>query len=297
MTEAEWLASDDPAAMLRLCDPSERKLRLFAAACCRAVWPSLDDPSRLAVAAVEAYIEEDGGQPHVPLQAVRHSYRTVSGLAAIAMMDFDLLRAAFLDTRAYEPEPPASARAALLRDIVGNPSRPVTRHRVYRTGDPDAPSVVKDWNGHVALDMCRDCGKGESELSGPCVWLTPLVVAIAREAYDERPGRKCEACGGRGFPKRDPRLDCDACHGTGRIEDRTLDPDRLAVLRDALEDAGCPTTEECPSCDGVGAFRSSLGRCDKCGYTGRVPHPLLAHLREPGPHVRGCWAVDLLLGY
>ena len=23
---------------------------------------------------------------------------------------------------------------------------------------------------------------------------------------------------------------------------------------------------------------------------------LLAHLRGPGPHVRGCWAVDLLLG-
>ncbi len=41
---------------------------------------------------------------------------------------------------------------------------------------------------------------------------------------------------------------------------------RLPVLADALEDAGCADAE------------------------------LLGHLRGPGPHVRGCWAVDLVLG-
>jgi hypothetical protein len=46
----------------------------------------------------------------------------------------------------------------------------------------------------------------------------------------------------------------------------TLDPDRLAVLADALEDAGCDNAD------------------------------ILSHLRGPGPHVRGCWVVDLLLG-
>ena len=40
----------------------------------------------------------------------------------------------------------------------------------------------------------------------------------------------------------------------------------LPVLGDALEDAGCADPE------------------------------LLGHLRGPGPHVRGCWALDLLLG-
>lgn len=30
--------------------------------------------------------------------------------------------------------------------------------------------------------------------------------------------------------------------------------------------------------------------------TGRLPHPILAHLREPGPHVRGCHIIDLLTG-
>jgi hypothetical protein len=44
-----------------------------------------------------------------------------------------------------------------------------------------------------------------------------------------------------------------------------LDQARLAVLSDALEEAGC---------DDEG---------------------ILAHLRSPGPHVRGCWALDLIL--
>jgi hypothetical protein len=47
-------------------------------------------------------------------------------------------------------------------------------------------------------------------------------------------------------------------------EAERLDPVRLAVLSDAVEEAGC---------------------------TGAV----LRHLRSPGPHVRGCWALDLML--
>jgi hypothetical protein len=42
--------------------------------------------------------------------------------------------------------------------------------------------------------------------------------------------------------------------------------DSLPILADALEDAGC------------------------------TDRALLDHLRGPGPHVRGCWALDLLLG-
>jgi hypothetical protein len=45
----------------------------------------------------------------------------------------------------------------------------------------------------------------------------------------------------------------------------TLDAGRLGVVADALEEAGCTNAE------------------------------ILSHLRGPGPHVRGCWALDLLL--
>jgi hypothetical protein len=67
-------------------------------------------------------------------------------------------------------------------------------------------------------------------------WRTPDVVALARAAYDERL-----------LP-----------HGD-------LDPARLAVLADALEESGCTAAE------------------------------VLAHLRGPGPHDRGCAAVDSCL--
>jgi len=42
--------------------------------------------------------------------------------------------------------------------------------------------------------------------------------------------------------------------------------DRLAILADALEEAGCNNKD------------------------------ILSHLRCAGPHIRGCWPVDLILG-
>jgi len=50
----------------------------------------------------------------------------------------------------------------------------------------------------------------------------------------------------------------------GIYEDRAFD--RLPLLADALMDAGCDDDQ------------------------------ILAHCHGPGPHVRGCWVVDLVLG-
>lgn len=49
-------------------------------------------------------------------------------------------------------------------------------HNLYKTGDADAPSVIKDGNGEVVLGLCRDCGKGEIELNGPCVETTEAAL-------------------------------------------------------------------------------------------------------------------------
>jgi hypothetical protein len=100
--------------------------------------------------------------------------------------------------------------------------------------------------------LAEACNRGECDLlrdvfgnpfrPAPAVdpaWLTwrgGTVPQLARAVYDER-----------------------------RLPEGTLDPARLAVLADALEDASCVDPE-------------------------------LRHLRGPGPHARGCWAVDLLLG-
>jgi hypothetical protein len=60
VTEAEWDAFADPRPMVgSLSDKaSDRKVRLFAVACCRRIWPFLADaPSRPAVETGERYVE------------------------------------------------------------------------------------------------------------------------------------------------------------------------------------------------------------------------------------------------
>ena len=103
----------------------------------------------------------------------------------------------------------------------------------------------------------------------------------------------------------------------GRHADVTVDMARdiydsrdfaaLPVLADALEEAGCPADVECPACQGTCGFQanSTWVPCELCDpaypeapttQPGRLAHPLLAHLRGPGPHARGCWSIDLVLG-
>ena len=76
MTEAEWLACADPQPMLEFLrgKASDRKLRLFAVACCRQVWDLLVEEGHNAVEASESYADGVIGQNE--LATLRNAAKT-----------------------------------------------------------------------------------------------------------------------------------------------------------------------------------------------------------------------------
>jgi hypothetical protein len=211
MTEPDWLACTTPWTMLEYVrtGADDRRLRLFACACCRGLWHLLiDERSREAVAVAELYADEmataerlldvaiaaDGGADDTHGEGADVA-DTAADLASGSAWE-GALAAAVMDYPAQRP-----LQANLFRDIFGNPFRPVTLD----------PAVL--------------------------AWDDGTVVRLAQAAYEER-----------------------------QLPEGILDNGRLAVLADALEEAGCSDAD------------------------------ILGHLRGSGPHVRGCWSVDLLLG-
>lgn len=311
MTEHEWLTSEDPTAMLAYLEAmnsavgvgvspypvphtSDRKLRLFACACYRAHpgfedWDRTGPSSYWCVEAGEAIADNlplpliDGA---VPCDGVREAARigleTLCHCVRVDTVDAARMSVASPMGRAFWSHV-AYLQANLLRCIVGNPFRPVAlpagqrchRCRGKGTVSPGAGAAVQR---PETRKLCKRCG-GRGHAPGP--WLTSDVLLLAQAAYNDR------------------------------LADGTLDPLTLAALADALGEAGCEEKQRqvvCVTCKGYGSYTVFQGpgatnprhkECPACIGKGEKtlaePHPLLAHLRSPDPHVRGCWALDLML--
>ncbi len=264
MTEQELLASTDPQAMLNwltgtgyhpgqwigpAVKPSDRKLRLFACACTRQVRRH-GEASLEAVTLAERAAD---GECVLP-QSEWNVHHRQAIQAAEGMIRW--VRGQHVAERC----PDDATMTALLRDIIGNPLRP-----------------------HIPLE----------HLQGSPWWLDPQVLTLAQVAYEERPGQKCEKCRGKGrfFRVANPSIKepCSHCHSTGRIDDGSLDPFRLKLVADALEDVGCDEEELLRHLRGE-EFREADGPGVPVGSNTSVWRTLR------GPHVRGCWVLDTLLG-
>jgi hypothetical protein len=217
MTEAEWLAGTDLSQLLRQLGRKARtrKLRLFAVACCRRAWERIPhEACRQAVEVAERFADHQASnqEREQATRAVRGLCRLGGSASASYSVAYHVVRGTrytFVNARIAaafavftvpgvrqlgDGYAEGAAQCRLLRDIFGNPFRPVF--------------VDPTW----------------------LAWSGGTVRKLAQAIYDER-----------AF-------------------------ERLPVLSDALEEAGCTNAD------------------------------LLGHCRQPGEHVRGCWAVDLLLG-
>jgi hypothetical protein len=215
MTEQEWLEGTDllftdpqPEKMLAFLrsKASHRKLRLFACACCWRIGVGLNDLGKRAVEVAEQFADglvseqaciDCRDAAYDPYAESDLGYQPASSSAVYSAAG---PREHFIDGVVYvvrscrllfPSRTESEMQANLLRDIFGNPFRPVTVNSA---------------------------------------WRTTSVTALAQSIYDDR-----------AF-------------------------DRMPILADALEDAGCDNAD------------------------------ILGHCRGGGEHVRGCWVVDLVLG-
>jgi hypothetical protein len=296
MTEAEWLTATDPSPMLGFLNGpatretktvwgreftvdfhnnralSERKARLFACACCRHLWHLLDEEhSRRLIEegrSVNLFEERELVEPH---SDSCHNAVVLAERAADESVPPDELRrlsdAAFAlssvsgsyasyygeELGPFENELMATGEAALAVHHASTRYPPVVGHfgqthgaydeldavinRVCRAGaylrisrydegvDESAPTERM-----AAAELLRDIvGNPFRPVTFSPSWRTDTAVSLARQMYESR------------------------------------EFSAMPILADALQDAGCDSDD------------------------------VLNHCRGPGPHVRGCWVVDLVL--
>jgi hypothetical protein len=234
---------------------SDRKLRLFACACCRRIWPLLkDERSRSAVEVGERYADGLANEAELVLwraaaldvsieTMTMDGHDTAEGMAASAARYVVEADEIFI----ISPEPSdwnAASEAAgfvigslMARNAASEAAgfaigsimatvRPVPKEVSLRELQQRALNAERDAQLLILRDVFNNACQ-HVVLDPACK--TPTVVQLARSLYEER-----------------------------RFED-------MPVLADALEEAGCTNAE------------------------------VLNHCRSGGDHVRGCWALDLIL--
>lgn len=217
VTEAEWLAGDDPLEMfsqvVRPMRSSRRRLDLLCLACVRLVWHLLDHP------ALRAPFEWLGAHPGERVRPPGGHMRDLFPGPAGVLYEWRYRHDLGLNTFAVH------IAHDLWADFYEYAFDNLGRRSGYDLGvlrdDPGVflPAVMPEVYGNPFRPVVLDPS-----------WRTEAVAGLA----------------------------------AGIHADRSFE--RLPVLADALEAAGC-------------------GDAD-----------LLAHCRGDVPHVRGCWALDLVLG-
>jgi hypothetical protein len=312
MTPEEWERCDDPAKMLEVLRDvalardratwrqliprdtekvGDRQVRLFAAACCRQLWPVLtDERSRAGVEGAECCGEDSATA--LAMHALHRAAGQVDGVAAVLRDDLEELGAAaraWLDTGA-DRGGAACWRATLAGQYAAHAAYCAAATAGYACRA--WRGEVRDWSERTWLrGNAWTCGEktAQSASMAAVAWSENVDAALVagwlvgqrgqvEEVLDaaRRTANAVQANLLRdiaGSPLRPPPVLAPAVLAyNGRAALRIAEViyegrrfNELPVLADLLEEAGCTDVD------------------------------LLGHLRGPGPHALGCWALDLIL--
>jgi hypothetical protein len=231
VTEAEWNSETDSNRLLLYLHgkATDRTYRLFACACCRRVWHLLTDArSQEAVEAAERFA--DGQVTPEAVLAFREAAQQVAGPKTSPAVTAAICTTQSVSRYAALGAAMHTSRAAALS--AGRAVARVSRHEAAKRALADERRLQCDLVRCLSGNPFRPVSLDPAWLA----WNGGTVRRLAEAAYQDR-----------------------------KVPDGTLDAARLAVLADALEEAGCGDAE------------------------------VLGHLRRPGQHIRGCWVLDLLL--
>jgi hypothetical protein len=241
MTEGEWLSSSDPQEMLLTLRGriGARKLRLFACACCRRAWHLIPTQAHRAVEAAERYADglADAEELYLARMAAENAAEDAVATAveaaqeAAASAAFSVLNALRNDGE-QAAEYSAANVASAIYHVTSAISESVIDDPFIAASEPAAKAraVEQSEQAEILREIVGNPFRVIAALPHVLFWNDGTIPKLAEGIYTDR-----------AF-------------------------DRLPILADALEDAGCDSAN------------------------------ILAHCRGPGPHVRGCWVVDLLLG-
>jgi hypothetical protein len=163
MTEAEWLACEDPTRMLEFLrgKVSERKLRLIACAVVRQIWE---------------YVAQDSRSR----QSVEVAERFADGLATAD----ELARAHEFARYATDEMEFRGDRVELLTGYAAAWTSLVSAGDAagLTAGGAEVPRL----HGAVCAAVCRDILGNPFRPVSPGPWVTPAAATVARDCYDRR---------------------------------------------------------------------------------------------------------------
>lgn len=294
MNERAWLLSTDPRRMLRLATGRVSQ-------CCGCIWCDNGDGTVSLADGQHACPQCDNAHP-------RQGYRAIAGPRKLRLFACACCR---LTQSMHYPEAEAAVAAAEAAAADGILKRASARKLAAAR---KSLAAIGGWfwcvtEQNIYAGLWQTLPQERDGVGNGGGLYTEQMAALLREIV------------GNPFD----RLEVAAEYRTDLVVTmaKTIYAERawgdLPILADALEEAGliqAAVVMVCARCgraahmgfDYRASGREPWINCGNCQTSlpvaGNIqprrlecPHPLVRHLRAPGPHARGCWALDVVLGH